>query len=526
MLIRSPSAPPEPVEGRAGIYLRVSDKRQLDNHSLDDQERLARELAAREGWVILEDALYRDPARRGGTDRRPEFQRMLADVAAGKLDIVIVWHIDRFSREDESERHYKFLKLHGVRLVSLSQHLDEGTASGRLLRRIMADFSVYYSEDLGEKYRRGKKGRVVKGQANGDLAFGYRRNPVTRQDEPDPEDAEGVRLAFAEYAAGACSDLDIALLLNQRGYRTANKTGRRPFSKDTLRQLLQNRFYTGQVSYKGEWFPGKHPPLVDPLLFDRCQAVRAARRSRTGSVNHQTRPYPLGGLLVCQECGTRYRGFHHPRYGRTYYQPAAHYGRTCQQRATASAEIEADLSNILSLVRIPDDWRTRIAEHVQATVDAPALESEKQRTWLDERLRRAKLLFLNGDLTEAQYQSEKSAARAQKAELSPSPGLAHHTHADYTAAAELLHDFGQLYDLADPRAGGDEKRKRLFQSLFERVYLLGDEIAALQPHPAFYPLLLYACGPDEIRVPTRRVYHMITRIALRAPSALRAEPTS
>jgi hypothetical protein len=388
----------------------------------------------------------------------------------------------------------------------------------------MADFSVYYSEDLGEKYRRGKKGRVVKGQANGDLAFGYRRNPVTRQDEPDPEDAEGVRLAFAEYATGACSDLDIALLLNQRGYRTANKTGRRPFSKDTLRQLLQNRFYTGQVSYKGEWFPGKHPPLVDPLLFDRCQAVRAARRSRTGSVNHQTRPYPLGGLLVCQECGTRYRGFHHPRYGRTYYQPAAHYGRACAQRATASAEIEADLSNILSLVRIPDDWRDRIAAQVQMLAGAHEGESDRQHARLTERLRRAKMLFLNGDLTEAQFLAEKSAVKAQMDEWRPA--LQAVPDMDYDAAVNLLRDFGQLYDLADPRAGGDEQRKRLFQSLFERVYLLGDEIAALQPRPAFYPLLLCACGPDEIRVPTRRIYHMITRIALRAPSALRAEPTS
>lgn len=516
-----------PASLRAGIYLRVSDKRQLDNHSLDAQERLARELAAREGWVILEEALYRDPARRGGTNRRPEFQRLLADVAGGLLDIVIVYAVDRFTREDEYEHHFKFLRQHHVRLVSLSQHLDETTAAGRLARRMFSVMSIYYSEELGEKYRRGKKERVVKGQANGDLAFGYRRNPATRQDEPDPEDAEGVRLAFSEYAAGHASDLDIALLLNRRGYRTANKTGRRPFSKDTLRQLLQNRFYTGQVSYKGEWFPGKHPPLVDPLLFDRCQAVRAARRSRTGSANHRTRLYPLGGLLVCQECGTRYRGFHHPRYGRTYYQPAAHYGRACAQRATASAEIEADLSNILSLIAIPDDWHARITAHVQALSDAPALESEKQRAWLDERLRRAKLLFLNGDLTEAEYLSEKSAVEAQIAELRPippavpdvSPGLlalaGHLGDVDYAALVALLRDFGQLYDLA-----GDEQRKRLFQSLFERVYLLGDEIAALQPHPAFYPLLLCGCGPDEIRVPTRRIYHMITRIALRPPVAL------
>jgi DNA invertase Pin-like site-specific DNA recombinase len=497
----------------AGIYLRVSDKRQLDNHSLDAQERLARELAAREGWVILEDALYCDPARRGGTDRRPEFQRLLADVAGGLLDIVIVYAVDRFTREDEYERHFKFLRQHRVRLVSLSQHLDETTAAGRLARRMFSVMSVYYSEELGEKYRRGKKERVVKGQANGDLAFGYRRNPATRLDEPDPEDAEGVRLAFAEYATGACSDLDIALLLNRRGYRTANKTGRRPFSKDTLRQLLQNRFYLGQVSYKGEWFPGKHPPLVDLLLFDRCQAVRASRRSRVNSANRRTRLYPLGGLLVCQECGTRYRGFHHPRYGRTYYQPAAHYGRACAQRATASAEIEADLSNILSLIRVPDDWHARIAAHVQALSNAPARGSGERLAWLGERLRRAKLLFLNGDLTEAEFLAEKSIVEAQQSELRPVPQVV--PDVDYASAVDLLRDFGQLYDLA-----GDEQRKRLFQSLFERVYLLGDEIAALEPHPAFYPLLLYACGPDEIRVPTRRIYHTVIRIALRPPRGI------
>jgi hypothetical protein len=76
---------------RAAIYLRVSDKRQLDNHSLDAQERLGRDMAAREGWVIPDYALYRDEAQRGGRADRPEFLRLIADIEAGRLDVVIVY---------------------------------------------------------------------------------------------------------------------------------------------------------------------------------------------------------------------------------------------------------------------------------------------------------------------------------------------------------------------------------------------------------------------------------------------------
>jgi DNA invertase Pin-like site-specific DNA recombinase len=480
---------------RAGIYLRVSDKRQLDNYSLGDQERLGRERAAQEGWQIVE--IYREEAQRGGTDQRPKFRAMLADVEAHRLDILIVWNIDRFSREDDSERHYKFLRQHRVRLVSLTQHLDEETASGWLTRRIQADFAAYYSKDLSEKYQRGKKGRVVRGRSNGDLHFGYCRDPLTKRDSPDPYDGIGATLAFTEYATGKYSDLEIAALLNQRGYRTLNKRGRRLFSKDTVRYMLQDKYYLGLVAYKGEWFPGEHSPLTDQATFDKCQAVRAGRRSKADSSNHATRIYPLSGVLHCRECELRYRGTNHQIYGRRYYQPAKQLGIACSQTTTVSAEhVESQVLEILSGIRIPADWRSEIERMVKlqtAVADQPPAAQAD----LLERQRRLKNLYLAGDLTDAEYLSEKKKIEQALATVAPPPAP-DTSAADYAAALETLNNFGQLYALAD-----DEQRKRLMQAVLAKAFLFQNEVAAIQPQPIFHALIVSACGPDEIRIPTR-----------------------
>ena len=94
---------------------------------------------------------------------------------------------------------------------------------------------------------------------------------------PDPVNAEGLILAFEYYSQGGISDRDVGNLLNALGYRPSRHTGkrhRRLFGPDTIRDMLQNRFYLGETQYKGEIFPGRHPALISEELFAKCQQVR------------------------------------------------------------------------------------------------------------------------------------------------------------------------------------------------------------------------------------------------------------
>ena len=277
-------------------------------------------------------------------------------------------------------------------------------------------------------------------------------------------------------------------MLNRLGYTTASKKGRRAFSKDTVCVMLKNKFYLGLVSYKGEWFPGKHAPLVDQDVFDRAMAARHRRTAQQVKANHETRVYPLSQLLYCEECGLRYRGFNHPRRGRSYWKPITDYGVSCSQRSTVWEDVEEDLADVLSRMQLPKDWQERILTEMKYDLQKPK-EIERQRAQLHERLRRAESLFLMGDWTEAQYRQAKAEMQFQLAALKPvqMPNL--------NQAAELLTTFGKLYRIAS-----DDQKKRLFHTVLERVYLRSDEISALLPKAEFYPLMLvHAGGPDGIR---------------------------
>jgi site-specific DNA recombinase len=167
-------------------------------------------------------------------------------------------------------------------------------------------FDEYYLHQLRFWTTLGKRTRAEQGMWNGTLPFGY----MTDEDgKPvaDPKNQEGLRLAFEAYSTDQYSDRGIAELLNRHGYRTTGNWGERKFTKDTVNRMLQNAFYLGFVKYKGELYPGRHPALIDQALFDRCQTVRAGRRSKRRSFGWKKRVYILSGIARCSECGLTLR---------------------------------------------------------------------------------------------------------------------------------------------------------------------------------------------------------------------------
>jgi site-specific DNA recombinase len=471
-----------PITKRVGIYDRISSEMQIDNHSLDAQERLARKYAEDRGWSIVQ--VYTDEAISGTHDRRPQFQQMIADVQAGLLDVVIVYKLDRFARNVEHANKYmKILLGHNVTFVSITEGFDATTAMGKMQMNIMATIAEWYSDNLSTEYKKGKRERIAKGLWNGDPPFGYRRTEG-KVLEPDPADAAGVQLAYREYATGLYSDNQIAQLLNANGYRTANKTGRRPFSKDTVREMLKNRFYLGLVSYKGAWGQGQHPALIDEDTFDRAHIARGRQTKRHMTAPMTPRVYPLSGLLYCEACGLRYRG-RHDRYGRHYWKPASDYGITCIYRPTVRATVEDQLAQIIGVVKLPGDWEQEVLARLSHRLGHDQ-ELDAKRARLESQLERASQLFYLGDWTQPAYTAERTRLHRDLETLHPIEQV------DVTQAGKLLRDFGDLF-----QNGNLENRKRLLNTMLEKVFLEGDEICAITPRRELYPLMFtYGGGPD------------------------------
>jgi site-specific DNA recombinase len=461
---------------RTAIYVRVSMREQVEGYSLDAQEQVCRHLAEERGYQVVH--VYRDEGLSGKTTERPAFQAMMRDAEAGKLDAVLVHKLDRFSRSVvDVLLSLQDLEERGVSFVSVTENFDFTTPVGRVTLTVLSAIAEWYLGNLGAETAKGKKARAEAGLWNSDVPFGYAVEYLKDGGDgipyPDEDSVQGVRLAFESYATGQYSDADIARLLNEAGYRPQGRGNRALalFSKDSVRELLQNRFVLGEVQYKGEWYPGKHEPIIAEELFDRCQKARKRRRRKTGTTARaNSRVYALSGLARCARCGWPMRGSASARQ-RYYRDPAHDQGRDCDQRQVRADEAEDAVGDFLRRMTLPANWQ----EVVLKLIDREAGRGQdilSDRTRIKRQLERLKRLFVLGDLTEREYTVERNRLEAQLAALIP-PLMP-----DLEQAAELLQNIGPILEAAT-----SEERREFMQILLEAVYLDAEKGPAVAIEP-------------------------------------------
>ena len=197
----------------AVIYARYSSETQTEN-SIEGQLRECKEYADKHNIQVI--GTYIDRALSAKTDSRPEFQKMIADSTKKQFDFIIVWKLDRFSRDRYDSAHYKrILKKNNVKVISATELISEGS-TGVLLESLIEGYAEFYSVELSEKVKRGQKENALKCKANGGMIpFGYIINSE-RYYEIDPLTAPIVLEIFTRYAAGQTVG-EISEELNSRG---------------------------------------------------------------------------------------------------------------------------------------------------------------------------------------------------------------------------------------------------------------------------------------------------------------------
>jgi len=467
---------------------------QLGGYSLEAQLAACQKLAQERGWEVV--TVYTEEGASAKTTQRPRFRAMMRDARAGRFDVVVVHKLDRFSRSVvDVLTTLRDLEAQGVTLVSATEQFDFTTPMGRVMLTLLAAFAEWYLGNLSAETAKGKKARAEAGLWNSAVPFGYhvdyKKDGGDGIPYPDEYEAQGVHLAFERYATGVYSDSDIARMLNEAGYRPKGRGERalKLFSKDTVTAMLQNRFYLGEVQYKGQWYPGVHEPIITEALFERVQAARRRRRRKVGTTARRgSRVYPLSGIARCARCGGPLRGC--SISGKRYYRdPARDQARDCDQRMTRADDAEAALGEFLRRLSLPADWQARVLGLIQERATR-GREVVQERARIEGQLERLKRLFVLGDLSEREYQAERDRLRAQLATLTP-PAMP-----DLARAADLLQDFGVIWDAATP-----QERRQIVHTLLEAVYLDSGEcgpVVAIEPKAEFATLFDLAKEKSEL----------------------------
>ena len=288
---------------RAVIYARYSSDNQRDA-SIDQQVKACTKFAADRGLEVLK--VYEDRALTGRTDRRPSFLQMIKDSSKKRFQFVIVYSLDRFSRNKyDSVMHKHTLKENGVTVLSAMEHITDDP-TGALMESILEGFAEYYSRELSQKINRGLTDNAEKGIVNGSVPLGFKRGPDGYPVIVE-EEAEIVREIFRRVADDE-PFIRIIEDLNRRGLKT--KIGHE-WNRSSFNRILSNDRYIGVYRYKQFVHENGFPAIVDKDLFYSVQKkVKEKPNARGTGMRRKTEygQYLLTGKLICGKCGALMTG--------------------------------------------------------------------------------------------------------------------------------------------------------------------------------------------------------------------------
>lgn len=345
------------------IYARYSSVGQNDQ-SIDGQLAKCHEYAQQRGFRVV--AEYCDRALSGRyAETRPEFQRMIADSAKHAFKYVLVWKLDRFSRDRyDSAIYKKKLRANGVRVLSVTEGVTE-SGDSLLLEAILEAMAEEYSRQLAQNVKRGMRQNAEKGLSVGGFApLGY--DIINKRYEINETEAKIVKYIYEQYAAGVPQKMIVADCI-QKGYRT--KRGAE-MSLAYVNKVLHNDRYTGTYTYKdGTVIESAIPVIISGALRQKVRQRLAANAQAPAHAKAKTE-YLLHGKLFCGECGAPMIGeCGRGRRGTKYYyytcatRKKAH---TCHKRNERKEVLEKYIVEYIHTSVLTPEWIDAAAERIVA----------------------------------------------------------------------------------------------------------------------------------------------------------------
>jgi site-specific DNA recombinase len=368
---------------RCAIYTRKSSDHNLDLefNSLHAQREACEayiKSQGHEGWRLL-PGRYDDGAFSGASLDRPALQKLLTEVRANNVDVIVVYKVDRLTRSlSDFAKLVELFDQHSVSFVSVTQSFNTTTSMGRLTLNVLLSFAQFEREVIGERVRDKISASKAKGiWVGGSIPLGYA--VIDKKVVVVPDEAKTVGLIFQRYLelgsiAALVADLDRqSIRTRRRTLSTGKIRGGIRFGVGTLGHLLRNRFYVGDVAYKGKIHTGEHPPILERALFEKVQAKLAAG-ANARLLKIKASPAILAGRIY-DDRDNRMTPTHTNKKGARYRYYVSHAvlqnrGKAAGILRVSAPEIEAEVTRA---VRVHLDGR-KSTQHLLPTDDWTLIE--------------------------------------------------------------------------------------------------------------------------------------------------------
>ena len=467
---------------RGVLYCRYSSHAQREV-SIEQQIHACRAFAERLGIEIVQ--VYEDHALSGTNDKRPAFQRMIAESASLEYQYVIVYSLDRFARDRYDSAVYKRkLKTNGKKVLSATENISDDP-TGILLEAMLEALAEYYSKELAQKIRRGMEDNASRCLVTGSIPYGYRRGQDGRY-ELDPDQALIIREIYGRILSGE-KLIHIADDLNRRGFRT--KTGSK-WGRSSFNAILHNERYTGVYIYQDTRIEGGVPQIIDRETFDAVQHVMHTKRNPRKSGNGPTRRrvneiYLLTGKLYCGQCGSPLVGISGTsRSGAKYhyYVCKGHReGSSCDLRPVRRDEIELAIAQAIKDKMLTPSTIEKIADLTVASFE----EAQGGFVPLDnlrDELRNVQAAIRNivavieGGTSSSALTSRLAALEERQKEIQDQIAFEELTVKDKPTRDDII---ALLYLYKDGDVTDKDFQEALFDTFLVRAYVYGDTLRLL-----------------------------------------------
>ena len=498
-------------------YARVSTKAQADEgYSIGSQKQSIREWSEKNDHNLVR--IFVDKGKSATTAERPQFKKMLDYCIYHNVSVCIVWHTDRFARNELIHALYKreLLKC-GVKLISVTQPMIDTTPEGYLLDGVLANLNAYYSRDLGRKTKKGMMRKWESGWYPGPAPLGYKNvtNPHDKSKKIivwDKKLAPHIQAMFRLYSTGRLSIQQLIEMFNQRGFRS--KDGKE-LCHSTIHQILSNEFYYGRMSWGGLTKIGNHKPFISKELFDCCRYIRAKHRQFL--IRRRKHSFVLCSFIYCGYCGRRYTAEWHNITRSKKRDKIAYYHCTqsggCYSKYVEKEDLERKISVLFKQMQFADKFINLIRQKTQdavensrRTIDIEKRDLLNQLGGVEKRRNKIEDKFTSDQISHEVYvrqhgrvQSEIDGINQQLADVENKRTL------DFSLIEEVLNMTRNIYQTYNNAP--DFMKQHYLRFFFERIEVKNQKVSKIVPTPTFKALLASReVIKSDIRLPSPRLH--------------------
>ena len=394
------------------IYTRKSSENEEKQIlSIEAQLQELRDFAGKENLEIIDEFVETKTAKEPG---RSIFNEMLSRIEKAEAEGILAWHPDRLARNSvDGGKIIWLLDTGKIQSLKFPTFWFEPTPQGKFMLNIAFGQSKYYVDNLSENVKRGLRQKLRRGEWPGQAPIGYVNNLRNHTIEIDREKAPIIRKLFRAYASGKYTLKELADFSLSLGLVSQRK--RKGLSVAVIQRVLENNFYIGLFTYRGETYEGKHKPIIDKAAFDKVQQIlkqRAKPRKTKDLLD-----FPFRGIFKCGECGRTVTGEQHTKKSGLVFR---YYRCTkkkiiCHQKYIREEELAKQIDKIISKFTWPENWFSKMFGQVEKWKNEKEQSIESILKPLKEELRKietkiSKLLdaHLEGLLEADEYHNKKA----------------------------------------------------------------------------------------------------------------------